>query len=286
MDQETVATVYQNLDEKYFTDWEKESEKWETNGIYSEVLKMLELSESGIHVDLGIGTGIFLKNIYETQKKLKILGIEISHTIIQKCDELFQNLGIPVKSLILREYELIDGKIWLAPNKNIYPSINEGISLICDDIRDLIVTKKILNEQKIDSASLLFPGLGSAQAWQYPYEIKELTGTERILILSEILGKIRISALEFMTKYMKPNGKAVIAERIAIQNLKEFFETMGNDKRILKYWNITLNVLENTSTHEKSSINWWDDGKKSDKNNVAVGIITLTRNQIEFNGGF
>lgn len=59
------------------------SKRREETGLYNEIAESLPLLDSGRFLDIGTGTGLQLKVIYERKPKLELYGLDISMQVIQ-----------------------------------------------------------------------------------------------------------------------------------------------------------------------------------------------------------
>lgn len=219
-----VEEILERQDAHYAEDWVNQSQRWYEIGLNEAALRCLD-AETGkrfTHVDLGCGPGMLLIQLHRDFPEALLFGVDNNAQMLVNAARLHQATGTPFNLAICKYfYPKADNRFKRTPE---YHSDFDGmnlkdpakVQLVCDDIRQMDVIKRILDGQQIDSGSLLLPGTSLTLAFEYPYAIDTQDINVQGQRITEIMSEVRSKATEFMAQNLKPGGKYVCAERMAV----------------------------------------------------------------------
>jgi len=185
----------------YIKMWQRESGKWLKLHLFERAVEVLRPKGNGIHVDIGSGNGAMLATLNDQYPDLKLVGVERYQSLLDLAQRNFRKVGI--SCTVLNDLSLE------RPNGH---RLAAGVTLIRDNIQSLQLLKMILGEEKVSSASFMFPGITKISAVQPVEQRKELE-------LLNLMAELRQKVCQCLSEIVMPGGKMVLAEKTTLDSL-------------------------------------------------------------------
>lgn len=219
-----LEEILERHDAHYAEDWVNQAQRWYEIGLNDVVLQCLGAATGKpfTHVDLGCGPGALLVQLHRDFPEALLFGVDNNAQMLVNAARLHQATGTPFNLAICKcLYQKAEDRFKRIPEYHAdFDSMNfkdrSKVQLVCDDIRQMDVIKRILDGQQIDSGSLLLPGTSLTLAFEYPYALDTQDRNIQGQRITEIMSEVRSKATEFMAQTLKPGGKYVCAERMAV----------------------------------------------------------------------
>lgn len=280
-----MKAALNEIDKDYAAGWEEVARNLQERGIYGGIAHTLSLRPGDIHVDLGSGVGWLLGALKQRFPESIMLGVESNVMLIAiAADTLIQVYDSIVIPHARARVELQPGKIRTVfdPPKEEYRerflfAVPRVIGLIADDITDLSVLGSILKGRKVQSASLMFPGISNRILVQHGV-YGEDDQKRAAKLLNDLSLQLRNRALQWMTDNVDAGGTCTLVDWFGTDapdtegQIAEFMNPYDRD--LLKHWRYEYRtVLAEGASFGNSGFGFVDNETRS----THTGIVMLTR---------
>lgn len=293
----------------YASDWQKDAERLNEMGLYTEIANLINPKDDDLIVDIGTGAAYQLIQLVLKNPKATYIGTERNRASTIATYQNLQAMKIEKIFSVLATSELEktnDGRGFWSSNaefvrQNMHQVrivLKDYILLLDDDIRYPEILPIVLDDKKIDVGILSMPGGSMSRIYEWPFEPgqKKLSDAQMQKRVNDVSDMTRIAFYHFMSEYVRESGRIVVAERMHLPASSNFSDAIGimmmkKMKHLTKYWQSLRGFfIETDLTDMTVKLSATDEDGEVIENNMpmnkesrrGVVVCTLERNEVSF----
>ena len=209
------------MEDEYARQWDKIAQCYQNCGVYTGLVKLLELDQKKLWVDLGCGSGRLIGSVPNDSVGM-VVGVDYNHCALDIARNRLSLEGrmVNFSSKAACEVRGPPFSYVKIPMKDKSYEVRKGVvNLFFDDIRRLDLVKRYL-PSKADVVSFCFGGVAASSRCEGKYALDDpslldSSGRSEYAVLrnNEINADLRVSAVRNAKRFLKRGGLFVFSMR-------------------------------------------------------------------------
>lgn len=226
---EIERRLFREADQWFVGECKRQDANMDGINYYGTAVDLAAGDNGSLQVDLGSGHGHLLKMLKARLPNSVVVGVEESQLMVEESLRYLRAEQMPV--IVLKDESETAGVNLEAPQS--------PIVLIQQDIRRMVILKKLLGERLIDTVFYMRPAPVPSLAMDL--SVKKQSPANAGKMMWGVMGATSKSAHRFMSSKVKPSGRAVLAYGKALDEIDGWM--WPKESTVFRFIQMTRNLM-------------------------------------------